>query len=62
MDELWKIRSVHRDVTAAADDRESSLFEEAVDAARRECPIASELNLEVSANRKLIPVGAPAAV
>jgi len=59
--ELWKIHSVHLDITAAADDRESPLFEKAVDAARRECPIASELNLEVSANWKLIPRGAPTA-
>ncbi len=61
VDELWKIHSVHMEITAAAADREGAILDEAVDAARRECPIASELNLEVSANWKLIPLGAPTA-
>ena len=59
--EIWKITSVHLDITAMARDREATFFEEAVELARRECPIASELNLDVSCSSKLVPVGTPTA-
>lgn len=62
LDENWRISSVHLDITAQARDTESSRFTEAVEFARRECPIASELNLDVSCSTRLIPLGTPVAV
>jgi len=55
----WKITAVHLEITAKMLDAETSCFEEAVEAARRDCPIASELNLDVVCSAKLIPLGEP---
>jgi osmotically inducible protein OsmC len=62
LDENWKISSVHLDIWAQARETESSRFTEAVEFARRECPIASELNLDVSCTTTLIPLGTQVAV
>lgn len=59
--EIWRIHSVHLDITVIGGERENLCLEKAVDAAQRECPIASELNLEVSCTSRLLPVGTPAA-
>ena len=55
--DAWKIHSVHLDIAAMANDYDQSLVEEAVEAVRRECPIASDLNLDVTLSWKLVPLG-----
>ena len=57
--EKWRITAVHLEITAQLLDAESSCFDEAVEAARRDCPIASELNVEVVCRAKLIPMNRP---
>jgi len=57
--EKWRITAVHLEITAQMLDGESSCFDEAVEAARRDCPIASELNLDVICKTKLVPLSAP---
>lgn len=62
LDQNWRISSVHLEITAQARDSENARFAEAVEFARRECPIASELNLDVSCTTRLVPLGTAVAV
>ncbi len=55
----WKITAVHLEVIAWTLDAETSCFDEAVEAARRDCPIASELSVDVDCRAKLISMHAP---
>lgn len=56
----WRITSVHLEVCAQASEAATQCFQEAVEAARRDCPIASELSLEVTCTAKLVAHGVPA--
>ena len=59
----WRITGAHLEITARttdAGDVESSRFEQAVESARRECPVSSALKLQLTCKAKLIAL-APAA-
>jgi lipoyl-dependent peroxiredoxin len=58
----WRITSAHLKITARTTDPESSRFEQAVESARRECPIWSTLKLNLTCEAKLISLTAPALV
>lgn len=57
----WRITGAHLEITArTTGDAESDRFEQAVESARRECPISRVLNLQLTCKTKLISL-APAA-
>lgn len=60
--EKWQITSANLEITArtmGAGDAESNRFEQAVESARRECPISRVLKLQLTCTAKLISM-APA--
>ncbi len=59
----WGITGAHLEITArttGGEETESTRFEQAVELARRDCPISSSLKLQFTCRAKLIPL-APAA-
>ena len=58
----WRLRSLHLEIIAQVREPASDrLFYEAVAEARRDCPIVSVLNLDVTCTAKLAPLDAPMA-
>jgi hypothetical protein len=58
----WRLRSLHLEITAHVREPASDrLFYEAVAEARRDCPIVSVLNLDVTCTANLAPLDAPMA-
>ncbi|MBZ5679617.1 MAG: OsmC family protein [Acidobacteriia bacterium] len=63
--DIWPITSAHLEITArttGASDAESSRFEQAVESARRECPISSALKLQLTCKAKVISLASTAFV
>ena len=60
--EALRIVGVHLSISARTSSSECDRFEEAVESARRECPIASVLNLDIQCEAKLFAAPAPALV
>ncbi len=56
--DTWRIAAVHLDVTAQVSDADVRCLEEAIQETEAHCPIASDLNLEVSYKTNWIPLGA----
>lgn len=56
----WRITGAHLLISARTTDPDGKRFEQAVQAARRECPISSALKLELTCEAKLISLTAPA--
>ncbi|MGO9862768.1 MAG: OsmC family protein [Terriglobales bacterium] len=57
--EALRIIGAHLKIVARTSDSESGRFEEAVEAARRECPITSILNIDMKCEAKLISAAVP---
>jgi osmotically inducible protein OsmC len=62
LDDRWRLTAVHMEITAKTLDPTTNCLEEAVAEARRDCPIVSELNLDVTCEAKLILLDVPIAV
>jgi len=57
MADTWRIASVHLDVAVQASDTDAGRLQEAIEETQAHCPIASDLNLDVSYKTKWIPLG-----
>ena len=55
--DTWRIAAVHLDVTAQINDTDVGCLEEALQETQAHCPIASDLNLDVSYTTRSIPLG-----
>ena len=60
--ESVQVSGVQLKITARTSDSEYSRFEEAIESARRECPISSLLNVDIQCDAKVIPTTASALV
>ncbi len=60
--EALRIVGAHLKVTARTSDTDHGQFEEAVESARRECPISSVLNMDIHCDAKLVSLTTPALV
>ena len=56
--DTWRIAAVHLDVTAQVSDTDVRCLEDAIQETQAHCPIASDLNLDVSYKTRWIPLGA----
>ena len=59
--DTWRIAAVHLDVTAQVSDTDVRRVDEAMQETQAHCPIASDLNLDVSYKTTWIPLGAKTA-
>lgn len=57
--EALRIVGAHLKIVARTSDSDSGRFEEAVESARRECPISSILNIDIKCEAKLISAAVP---
>jgi osmotically inducible protein OsmC len=57
--EALRIVGAHLKIVARTSDSDSGRFEEAVESARRECPITSILNIDMKCEAKLISAAVP---
>jgi len=60
--EKWHISSSHLEITVRTTEPQSSRFQEAVEAARRECPVSAALKLDLICKAKLVSLTTPAVV
>ena len=60
--EKWRITSSHLEITVRTTEPQSSRFDEAVESARRECPISAALRLDLVCKAKLVSLITPAVV
>jgi len=60
--ETLRIVGAHLKITARTGDSELGRFDEAVESARRECPVSSILNIDIKCDAKLVSAAAPAFV
>jgi osmotically inducible protein OsmC len=60
--EVVRIIGAHLKITARTADFDHGQFREAVESARRECPISSILNMDIHCEAKLVAEAAPAFV
>jgi lipoyl-dependent peroxiredoxin len=58
MADTWRITAVHLDLEVQVSDTDVRCLQEAIQETQAHCPIASDLNLEVSYKTKWIPLGA----
>lgn len=56
--DTWRIAAVHLDVTAQLSDADVRCLDEAIQETQAHCPIASDLNVDVSYKTKWIPLDA----
>ena len=54
----WRIAACHLDVTAQISDTDVHCLDEAIQQTEAHCPIASDLNVDVSYKTRWIPLGA----
>jgi len=60
--DAYRIVAVHLKIVARTIGSKRDQFEEAVESARRECPIASVLNLDIQCEPEMVGAAAPALV
>ena len=60
--EVLRIVGAQLNITARTGDSEFGRFEEAVELARRECPVSGILNIDIRCEAKLVSAAAPAFV
>ncbi|HUM06129.1 MAG TPA: OsmC family peroxiredoxin [Terriglobales bacterium] len=58
----WEITSSHLEITVRTTEPQSSRFQEAVEAARRECPVSAVLKMDLICKAKLVSLTTPAVV
>jgi len=58
--EKWRITNSHLEITVRTTESQSSRFQEAVESARRECPIAAALKLDLVCRAKMVSLTTPA--
>lgn len=56
--DTWRIAAVHLGVTAQISETEFDCLEEAIQQTQAHCPIASDMNLDVTYETRWIPLGA----
>jgi len=56
----WQVTHGHLKITARTTGADGKRFEQAVEAARRECPVTSSLKLNLTCTTELISLAAPA--